>query len=262
MPRSIWNGSISFGLVNIPVKVYTATEAKELSFKTLCRNGHSLQYKKWCPVEHREVKWEEVKKGFPLTGGKFIEMEKEDFDRVRLPTTKTIEVQEFIDAFQVDPIFIQKSYFLAPSTTGEKAYALLLEILTLSNRVAVAKVVLREKEYVVVLRPYRNAITMHVLHYSNEIRSPKEISELKKLAEVKEAERKLAQILVEKLSIEEFDIAKFKDIYTESLKKVIEAKARGKEIVIEREKPTAEARNLMEALKASVEPRKKKKKGK
>jgi DNA end-binding protein Ku len=253
MPRSIWNGSISFGLVNIPVKIYPATESKQLSFRTLCKEGHPVEYKRWCPVENREVSWQEVKKGYRISKDKYITLEKEDFKRIKLKTTKTIDIEEFVDAPQVDPIYIEKSYYVVPTEGGVKAYSLFVEALRLQNKIAIGKVVMRDKEYLVALRAYKNGLVMHVLHYLGEIRPIEELPELKNLIVVKGNELKLAQALIERLTDEKFDIGKFKDTYTEALKKLIKAKAKGKEIVIKEEKPIEEAKSLMQALKASVE---------
>ncbi|MFY3740725.1 MAG: DNA end-binding protein Ku [Candidatus Nitrosomirales archaeon] len=252
MPRSIWNGSISFGLVNIPVKMYTAAEAR-LGFTSLCKQGHQLQYRKWCPVENTEVKWGDVKKGFRLTGDKFVVLEKEDFEKVAIKTTKTIDVTEFVETQQIDPLYVEKSYYLVPEESGLKAYSLFVEALSTEDKSAIGKVVMRDKEHLVALRSYKKGLVMHILHYSDEIKSVEELPELKNLTAVKGEELKLAQALIEKLTDEKFQLSKFKDTYTEALKKLIRAKAAGKQFVVEEEKPVEEAKSLMEALKASVD---------
>ncbi|MEM5802052.1 MAG: Ku protein [Candidatus Aenigmatarchaeota archaeon] len=258
MPRSIWKGSISFGLVNIPIKVYPAAQSKQLSFHTLCKEGHPLEYKRWCPVERREVKWDEVKKGYKI-GDKYIILEKEDLKKIELKTTKTIDIVEFVDAPQIDPIYIEKSYYVVPEETGVKAYSLFVEALSLQNKIAIGKVVMREKEYLVALRAYKKGLVMHVLHYLGEIKPIEELEELKNVVVVKGEELKLAQVLIEKLTEEKFDIGKFTDTYTEALKKLIKTKAEGKVFKIE-ERPVEEAKSLMEALKISVETVERKKK--
>ncbi len=263
MPRSIWNGSISFGLVNIPVKVYTATKSKEISFTTLDKEGHPIKYKRWCPICNREVPWNEVKKGYKISKDKYVIIEKSDLEKIKLKTTKTIDIVEFVDASQIDPLFYQKAYYVVPDETGKKAYALFVEALRLSNKVAIGKVVMKNKEYLVALRAYKKGLVMHVLHYIGEVKDIEELEEIKHLVPIREEELKLAQALIEKLTQKEFDISKFKDSYTEALKKLIKAKAEGKEIAEVKEiEKVEEEKSLLEALKASVEAIKKKKKKK
>ncbi len=260
MPKSIWNGSISFGLVNIPVKVYSATKSGKISFQILCKEGHPIEYKRWCPVEQREVKWEEIKKGYKISKDNYVIIEKDELKNIRLPTTKTIEILEFVDAPQIDPIYIDKSYYVVPEDTGIKAYSLFVEALNLANKIAIGKVVMRDKEYLVALRAYKKGIIMHVLHYIGEIKPIEELDELKKLVVVKKEELKLAELLIQKLTQDEFKIEKFSDTYTEAVKNLIKAKLEGKEFEVKSEEKVEEAKSLMEALKASVEVAEKRKK--
>jgi DNA end-binding protein Ku len=260
MPRAIWKGSISFGLVNIPIKIYSATEDRQISFRTLDKEGHPIEYKRWCPICKKEVKWQEVKKGYKISKDKYIILEKSDFAKIKLRTTKSVEIEEFVDAPQIDPIFIEKSYYVVPDEAGIKAYSLFLEALRISNKVAIGRVVLRNKEYLVALRAYKKGLVMHVLHYLQEIKPIEELAELKELVVVKENELKLAQALISRLTAKEFDASKFKDAYTEALKQIIKAKAAGETIEIEEKVEAEEAKSLMEALKASVEVVRKKKK--
>ncbi len=153
--KAIWKGSISFGLVNIPIKIYKATESKTLSFKTLDKEGHPIEYKRWCPICNREVDWKEIKKGFKVSKDKYVILEKEDFEKVKLRTTRTLEIEEFVDAEQIDPILIEKSYYIVPEETGVKAYSLFVEALRVANKIAIGKVVIRNKEYLVVIRAYK-----------------------------------------------------------------------------------------------------------
>ncbi|OYT42000.1 MAG: Ku protein [Candidatus Aenigmarchaeota archaeon ex4484_224] len=260
MPRAIWSGSISFGLVTIPIKVYPAIKQKEIKFNLVDKEGHPIKYKYWCEEENREVPKDEVRKAFKISKDKYIIIEKNDLEKLKLKTTKTIEIIEFIDISQIDPIFYETAYYLAPSQGGEKAYFLFAEALRLSNKAAIAKVVMRNKEYLVAIRAYKKGLVMHILHYIDEIRDIEEIPELKTLIPLKEEELKLAQALIEKLTEKEVDLSKFKDTYTEALKKLIKAKIEGKEFKIEEEKPAEEAKSLMKALEESIEIAKKKKK--
>ena len=258
--KAIWKGAISFGLVNIPIKIYKAAESKTLSFKTLDKEGHPVEYKRWCPICKREIKWQEVKKGFKIAKDKYIVLEKKDFEKIKLKTTKSIEIEEFIEAEQIDPIYIEKSYYIVPEETGIKAYSLFVEALRVTNKIAIGKVVIRNKEYLVAIRAYKKGLVMHILHYLQEIKPIEELPELKELVVVKDEELKLAQALIQKLAAKEFDLGKFRDAYTEALKKIIKAKVEGKAFEVEEKREVEEAKSLMEALKASVELAKKKKK--
>jgi DNA end-binding protein Ku len=259
MTRAIWTGSISFGLVNIPIRVYSATESRVISFNNLHKEcGTPLVYKRWCPKCEKEVAYEDIEKGYKITKEKYVVIKKEDLEKLRLKTTKAIEIQEFVDASQIDPIFLEKSYYIVPEETGIKAYSLFVEALRIANKVAIGKVVMRNKEYLVALRAFKKGLVMHILHYIGEVKNIEELSELKNLVTVKEEELKLAQALISKLTEQEFDVSKFKDTYTEELMKLIKAKAEGKEVEVKEEK-VPETKELVEALKASIESVKKKK---
>ncbi|MEM5790818.1 MAG: Ku protein [Candidatus Aenigmatarchaeota archaeon] len=260
MTKAMFIGSISFGLVNIPIKIYKATESKVISFNNLHKECHTpLIYKRWCPKCEKEVSYEDVEKGYKITKEKYVVISNEDIEKLKLKTTKMIEIQEFVDASQIDPIYLEKSYYIIPEETGMKAYSLFVEALRVANKVAIGKVVMRNKEYLVALRAFKKGLVMHVLHYLGEVKDMEEFAELKHLVTIKEEELKLAQVLISKLTEKELDLSKFKDDYTEALIKLIRAKAEGKEIEI-KEKSAEEVKELMEALKASVEAVEKKKK--
>jgi DNA end-binding protein Ku len=261
MPRAIFSGAISFGLVHIPIKIYSATETKEIEFHMLCPECHTpLEYKRWCPKCDKEVPWQAVEKGFKIAKDRWVILKKEELQKIKLPSTKTIDIQAFVDISQIDPIFFEKSYYVVPEEGGEKPYSLFVEALRLANKAAIGKIVMREKEYLVALRPFKRGITMHILYYLGEIRDIEKLPELERLVVVSKEELELAKALIEKLTEEELDLSKFKDEYTEALKKLIRAKAEGKEFMMEEERPVEAAKSLMEALKASVEQAKKKKK--
>lgn len=253
--RSIWKGSISFGLVNIPVKLYSATEDKEFSFNQLCSNGHRIQYKRWCPVEDREVPWNEIQKGYEISKDRYVLLAKEDFENIKIKTTKTIDIKEFIDATDLDPIFIEKSYYVGPdSKTVDKAYILFVNVLNKTNKVAIGKVVLRDREHLVALRAYQRGIVMHDLHYLGEIRPIDEVKATESgKVKVDEQEISLGKTLVENLASDKFDPNKYSDAYTSQLEELINAKTQGKKhIVKELEAEPDTGKDLLEALKASV----------
>ena len=257
--RSLWKGSISFGLVNIPVKIYSSAEAKEFSFNQLCENGHRLQYKRWCPVENREVPWNEIKRGFEVQKDRYGMIDKSELQEVQLKTTKTIDIKEFVSYDKMDPIFVEKSYYVAPDTkTVDKAYMLFSTVLRNTKKIAIGKVVLREKEQLVALRAYQRGLLMHQLHYLDEIRPIDEIKEISTNSGAKvkidEQEISLGKTLVDNLTSKDLDLSGYSDQYATQLRNLIEAKSHGKTIVAkEEEKPGQAKPDLLEALKASVQ---------
>jgi DNA end-binding protein Ku len=261
--HAIFTGNISFGLVSIPIKIYSATETKGIEFHNLCNVCHTpLTYKRWCPKCQKEVSWAEIKKGFKISKEKWVILEKEELEKIKLPTTKNIEIIQFVDVGQIDPIYFEKSYYVAPQEGGVKAYSLFVEALRLANKAAIGRVVIRNKEYLVALRPFKKGLVMHVLYYFGEIKDIEKLKELENLVVVSKEELELAKLLIGKLSTEEFDISKFKDRYAEAIKELIKTKLEGKEYEVKAEEKVAEAKSLMEALKASVEAVEKKKKAK
>src|ERR687886_857542 len=259
--RAIWKGSISFGLVNIPIQVFSATQKEEYtSFNQLCSNGHKIKYKKWCPVEEREVQWSEIKKGYEITKDTYVVLEKGDLEGIKLKTNNTIEIKEFIKSEEFDPIFIEKNYYVGPDTgkkkkneTSTKAYSLFVKILNETDKIAVGKVVLREKEHVVALRAYQRGLVMHQLKYLDEIRPMDEIGHLGNLQQVDSKELSLGKTLVENLTTERFDLGQYSDSYAKELEKLIEAKSKGQKVTIkEQEEEPKETTDILEALKASL----------
>jgi DNA end-binding protein Ku len=258
--RAIWKGSISFGLVNIPIQVFPATQKEEYtSFNQLCDQGHKIKYKKWCPVEEREVPWSEIKKGYEITKNDYVVLEKEEIENIKLKTTNTVEVKEFIESREFDPIFIEKNYYVGPdagkkkSETSIKAYALFVKILHETGKIAIGKVVLREKEQLVALRAYQRGLVMHQLWYLDEIRPMDEIGGLESLQKIDAKELSLGKALVDNLTTDKFDPGQYSDTYAKELEKIIEAKSRGEKVTInEVEKKTEETTDIIEALKASL----------
>ena len=266
--RSIWKGAISFGLVNIPIQVFSAEQKEEYtSFSQLCQKGHRIKYKKWCPVEDREVPWSEIKKGYEITKNDYVVLEKEEIENIKLKTTNTIEIKEFINSEEFDPLFIEKSYYVGPDTGKKKkgsdnttnntipakAYSLFVKILNETKKVAIGKVVLRDKEQLVGLRAYQRGLVMHQLKYLDEIRPMDEIGGLDSAQKIDANELSLGKTLVENLTAEEFDLGQYSDAYAKELEKLIEAKSRGEKVTIkeEEEKPE-ETTDLLKALRASI----------
>src|SRR5919204_6113435 len=273
--HSIWSGSISFGLVNIPVKIYTATENMDFSFKQLDDKGHKIQHKKWCPVEDKEVPYSELKKGYPISKNNYVVLEKEDLDKIKLKTTDTIDIKEFIKTEDFDPIFVEKSYYIAPSTgkkknssntpsSPSKAYSLFVNALNETKRIAIGKVVLREKEHLLALRAYQRGLVMHQLKYLDEIKPMEQVGELpsssssinssQQASKVDSKELSLGKSLVENLTSEDFDPTQYSDTYAKELEKLIQAKSKGQQVkeVIEGKGEEEDTKDLLEALKASL----------
>jgi DNA end-binding protein Ku len=267
--RNIWKGAVSFGLVNIPIQVFSAEQKEEYtSFNQLCEKGHKIKYKKWCPVEEREVPWSEIKKGYEITKNNYVILEKEEIEDIKLKTTNTIEIKEFINSEEFDPLFIEKSYYVGPDTGKKKkrgdnnattntipakAYSLFVKILNETKKVAIGKIVLRDKEQLVALRAYQRGLVMHQLKYLDEIRPMDEIGGLDSSQKIDANELALGKKLVENLTAEEFDPGQYSDTYAKELEKLIEAKSKGEKITIkeEEEKPE-ETTDLLQALKASI----------
>jgi DNA end-binding protein Ku len=258
--RARWKGSISFGLVNIPIQVFSATQKEEYtSFNQLCDKGHKIKYKKWCPIEEREVPWSEIKKGYEITKNDYVVLEKEEIENIKLKTTNTVELKEFIESEEFDPIFIEKNYYVGPdagkkkSETSIKAYALFVKILHETGKIAIGKVVLREKEQLVALRAYQRGLVMHQLKYLDEIRPMDEIGGLESLQKIDAKELSLGKALVDNLTTDKFDPGQYSDTYAKELEKIIEAKSKGEKVTInEVEKTAEETTDIIEALKDSL----------
>lgn len=255
MARAIWSGSISFGMVSMPVKLYGATESKDIRFQLLHATcGTKLQQRRWCPTDEVDVPWNEVARGFEYAKGQYVLLTDEDFEQLPLSSKHTIELTAFVEQKEIDPIFYERSYYLEPDERGEKPYALLLKALEEKKLSAVGSITLRKKEQLCVIRPHANTIMLETLYYPDEVREERGVD----LGKVKVAERELdmAFTLIELLK-RPFDPSEYKDHYREALAQVIEAKLEGKEVVTS--PPTEEARvfDLAEALKRSVEAAKK-----
>jgi len=250
MPRSIWKGAISFGMVSIPIKLYTATEEKDVSFNLLHKkDGVRIKQQRFCPEEETVVEWNDVVRGYEIGPDQYVIMEPEDFDKVPVDTTRTIEITDFVPDEQIDPIYYQKTYYLEPDKVGAKPFALLREVLKDSKLVALAKVTLRQKEQLCTLRVYNNVVALETMFYADEIRGTEEL-EAPELS-INEKELTMARSLVEMLT-GDFQPEKYHDAYREALLELIEAKAEGQEI--KRPAPVAsKITDLMEALRASVE---------
>ncbi|PKA99803.1 DNA end-binding protein Ku [Flavobacteriaceae bacterium MAR_2009_75] len=254
--RSIWNGSISFGLVSIPVKLFSGSEERALDLDMLdSHDGSRIRYKRVNEKTGEEVEWKDIVKGFKKDD-EYIILEKEDFDNANMRKSKTIDIEQFINESEVADVLFKKPYFVKPQKGGEKSYSLLRNALKNEKKLGVATFVMRQKEHLSLIGIYKDALVLHVIRFEDEIRSTEEL-ELP-ANKVSKKEMEMATSLIEQYT-EKFDFGKFKDVYNEQLLKIIESKASGKKVKVDKyeAKPT-EAKDLMAQLKASLEKRKKK----
>jgi DNA end-binding protein Ku len=256
--RSIWKGTVSFGLVTIPVRLYSATEERDIAFHQVRRSdGSRIKYKRVAAADGEEVPYAEIAKGFELPSGETVVLTDEDFADLPLVSQKTVEVLQFVPLEQVDPIYFNRSYFLEPDKTGVKPYVLLREALDKSGRVAVVKVALRQRESLACLRVRDDVLVLETMLWPDEIRTP-DFATLDGEVEVKAQEVKMAQSLIEALS-GDFDPDEFTDGYRVALERLIEAKADGHAVVAPAaaDTDTGTVLDLMTALRASVDAAKK-----
>jgi DNA end-binding protein Ku len=254
MARSIWRGAISFGLVNVPVKLYSAVSKKTVRFNQLHERDNSrIQLKRFCAEEDQEVPYEEIVKGYEISPGQYVVITTEELENLDPKKTRTIDIEDFVDLDEIDPLFYEHPYYLAPDTGAGKPYRLLLEALRETNKVAIARVVIRSKEYLTAIRPAGDVLTMETMLFADELIDPGDIDELPD-EDVRATEREvdMARQLIESLATE-FEPAKYRDEYRERVLELIERKAEGQEVAIpaEPEAPTA-VPDLMAALEASL----------
>jgi len=252
--RSIWKGAISFGLVTIPVKLYSATEEKDVSFHQVHReDGGRIRYKRVCQIDGDEVPYSDIAKGYELPSGEVVVLTDEDFADLPLSTSRAIDVLEFVPLEQVDPLYFSKSYYLEPEAAGAKPYVLLRQALESSGRVALVKVALRQRESLATLRVRDGVFVLEMMLWPDEIREP-QFGFLDEDIEVRPQELKMAESLIDSLS-GDFSPEQYGDNYREALQALIEAKVEGREVVqpAETTADTGTVVDLMAALRASVE---------
>lgn len=253
--HTIWKGSISFGLVNIPIKLHAATEDRDIKLRTLHKECHSpIKYEKTCPVCDVEVKNEDIVKAYEYTKGKFVVLEDEDLEALRKENEdKAVEIIDFVKINEIDPIYFQRSYFMSPNEGGGKAYSLLRKALEESQKVGIAKIIIRAKEQLAVVRVYNNTLVMETIHFPDEVRSAVDVPNVPEEDKVTEKELETAIMLIDQLTTE-FEPEKYKDDYRTALLELIEAKRTGKEMVTPTEKePVSNVTDLMAALQASID---------
>lgn len=254
MPRSMWTGAISFGLVNVPVKLYPATSHKEVHFNMLHKkDGARIRQKRVCSQEDVEVPWEEIGKGYEISPGRYVMLDREEIAALSPKADKSISIEDFVDQTEIDPIFFENAYYLAPDRGASKPYALLLEAMKRTGKVGIARVVLRTRQYLCAVRPMGKGLALSTMLYADEVNSMEELDELPgPEAAPRERELEMAQQLVESLTAK-FEPERYKDEHRERVLELIERKAEGEHIVAaeEPEEPTKVV-NLMDALQQSL----------
>jgi DNA end-binding protein Ku len=251
MPRALWTGSISFGLVNVPVRLYSAVSEHKLQFHFVHEKDESpIGYQKICKLEEKPVPDKEIVKAFEYRKGEYVYMEDEDFEAARVEGYKTIEITDFVPYERIDPIYFAHTYYAGPQEGAEKVYSLLVKAMEDSELAAIAKFVMRDRQYLGALRVREGTITLEQLHFADEVRSAKEIRP--KLAGVEKRELEMAQQLIDNFS-GDWKPEKYKDTYRDALCEVIEAKRKGKEIHLAAQTEEEEPTDLMTALRASLE---------
>lgn len=262
MAHAIWSGSINFGLVTIPVKVFTAVKSDDLSFNLLHRKDEGrIKYERVCSIDDKPVPWDEIVKGYEYEKGQYVILTDEDFKKVNPEATQSVDILEFVELDKINPMYFDKPYYLEPTKQGRHAYALLREALAKSNRVAIARVVVRTKEYIAAVKPLGDALLLELMHWANEIIASDTL-ELPGAEKLPEAEMNMAKMLIDTMSVDEFEPGKFANRYHDEVLAMIEARARGQELPKAKKAPArAKVVNLMDVLAQSLEESKQRRAG-
>lgn len=255
MPRPIWSGSVSFGLVSVPVKLYSATSAKEVRFHLLHdADGGRIQQKRVCSVDGEEVPWEHIVKGYEISKGRSVTVGRDELEKLSPRKSQSIEIEDFVDLAQIDPIYYETTYYLVPDKGANKPYALLVEAMKRTHKVGVARFVLRTRQYLCAVRPLDRALVVSTMLYADEVVSQDELEGIPDShSKPGERELKMAEQLVGSLAAD-FDAKKYKDDFREQVLALLGRKAEGEEIVAgePEEKPRGKVVNLMDALQKSL----------
>jgi DNA end-binding protein Ku len=252
--RPIWKGAITFGMVTIPVKLYSATESKDVRFRMLCKEHEApIEEKRVCTEAGEELAWDQLARGYEVAKGEFVVLDPEEIDAAKPESSTTIDIGDFVQAEEIDPVYFEKSYFLEPTDIGAKPFSLLRKALDETERVALARVTIRTRERLATLRTYEEAMILETMFWPDEIRSTGGL-DLPEGAEtkVRPKELEMARSLIESLA-EKFRPESYTDAYRDALEQLIASKVKGEARNVKRRKPEPKVIDLMEALKASVE---------
>lgn len=253
--HTMWKGTISFGLVNIPVKMHAATENKDIKLRQLHKECQSpIEYERKCPVCERPVENNEIVKAYEYAKNKFVVLDEEELQALRQEQgDKAVEIIDFVQLKEIDPIYYEKSYYLSPNEGGSKAYGLLRSALLDTGKIGIAKMMIRSKEQLAVIRVYKNTLVVETIHYPDEVRSVSDVPNVPKEIEMNQQELDTAKMLIDQLTTE-FNPEKYQDEYRSSLLHLIEQKKQQDQTATAKDKPaTGVATNLMDALQASLE---------
>lgn len=253
--HTMWKGSISFGLVNIPIKLHTATEDKDIKLRTLHNKCHApIKYEKICTVCEEEVKPEDIVKAYEYTKGKFVVLDNEELEKLRKENEeKAVEIIDFVKMEEIDPIYFDRTYYMSPNEGGSKAYSLLRKALQESQKVGLAKIIIRSKEQLAVIRVYENTLVMETIHYPDEVRKAGDVPNVPAEDKVTDRELDTAIMLIDQLTTN-FEPEKYTDEYRTALLELIESKRTGQETVTAATKEiTSNVTDLMAALQASID---------
>jgi DNA end-binding protein Ku len=252
--RAIWKGAISFGMVTIPVKLYTATEQKDVRLRMLCKEHQApIQEKRFCTEGGEELAWEELVRGFEVSKGEFVVLDPEEIEAAKPESSTTIDIGDFVESAEIDPVYFEKSYFLEPTEVGAKPFSLLKEALEETDRVAIARVTIRTRERLATVRAYEDTLILETMYWPDEIRSTGSLDLPEgPEAKVRAKELEMARSLVESLA-DKFRPESYADEYRNALEELIEQKMRGETKKAKRRKPEPKVIDLMDALRASVE---------
>lgn len=251
--HTVWKGAISFGLVHVPVKMFSATEDKDISMRYVHKVcGSPLAYVRKCPVCEKEVEWEEISKGYEYEKGKFVLFEKEEIEQLSEQNNKNITILDFVDLTEIDPIYFQKTYYLSPDQAGSNAYMLLMEAMRQSGKIGIAKISIRSKSSLAAIRVLKECLAIETIFYPDEIRPVSQVPNLPEHMEVNNKELDMAKMLIEQLSTP-FSPDKYTDDYRVSLQQLIQSKIAGEEFKIAPARQESNVIDLMAALQASIE---------
>ncbi|GGB35087.1 Ku protein [Virgibacillus dakarensis] len=253
--HTMWKGTISFGLVNIPVKMHAATENKDVKLRQLHKECQSpIKYERVCPVCDREVKNDEIVKAYEYAKNKFVVLDEEELQALKKEQEdKAVEIVDFVQLEEIDPIYFEKSYYLSPNEGGGKAYGLLRAALMDTGKIGIAKMIIRSKEQLAVIRVYQNTLVVETIHYPDEVRKVQDVPNVPEQAEPEKKELETAKMLIDQLTTE-FDPEKYKDEYRTALLDLIEEKKNKEQVVTGEKQPVPDnVTNLMDALQASLD---------
>ncbi|HEX6098289.1 MAG TPA: Ku protein [Thermoanaerobaculia bacterium] len=252
--RPLRNATITFGLVNIPVRFYTATKSEDVHFNLLHEScGTRVNRKWWCPHHEEMIEMGDMMRGYPVAKNQYVTLTNEEMEQLESDDNRALEITEFVDLEQIDPVFFEKAYYLGPAPGGGKTYRLLAQAMKKQNKVAVARWISGHREHLVILRPYEDGLVLHTMYYADEVRDFSAIDQ--EGGEVRDKEVALAEMLIDELTEERFDPLAYKDTYRERLMDKIRAKSAGQVIVSEPvgQESSAEVVDIMEALRRSLE---------